>query len=53
MAEMKVRGVYFDPERGLFLLKTQKSQPNFTTPGGEIAHDEDRHTGLRAYRRIK
>ena len=40
-----IRGVYYDPNRGLFLIKTIKSRGNWTTPGGKTCICES-HTNF-------
>src|SRR5512140_536786 len=44
----KVRAFYYDTYRGLFLIKTEKSEREntWTTPGGALAPDESPSDGI-------
>jgi hypothetical protein len=46
--KLVVRGVYYHPDQGLFLIQTEKSAQNrlWTTPGGTIDPNEGLHQGL-------
>ena len=45
---LNVRGIYFDLDRGLFLIQTEKSKmrDSWTTPGGGLSLGEDPVFGL-------